>query len=91
MTKNNKFLRQCSFCRQHKSKEELIRITKNHLTNEISLNKDSKINGRSIYVCKNTKCIEGTLKKKKIENSLKSKVTEKLKIELYKIVDEANI
>ena len=85
MKQNRKFLRQCVFCRTYKSKEELIRITK---TKEglIEINNDENIVGRSVYICKNIECVQNALKKKKIENSLKSNLPESIKEELSTVL-----
>lgn len=83
---NKKFLRQCQSCREIKSKEDLIRITKDSKTNEIKLNYNNNIHGRSAYICKNMECLETALKKKKIEHSLKCVLPENIKQELYTVL-----
>lgn len=83
---NKKFLRQCVSCRLIKPKEQLIRITKNYKTKTIQINYNSQIQGRSVYICKNKECLENALKKKKIEHSLKSELTENIKEELYTVL-----
>ncbi len=85
MKDSRKFLRQCTYCREYKKKEDLIRITKNYETNEIEIN-TGKITGRSVYICKNRECLEKALKKKKIEASLKTKVPEEIKENLYNLL-----
>lgn len=86
MSSEKKFLRQCQACKTIKSKQELIRITKDNKTNEIIINNDNKTQGRSVYICKNLKCLESALKKKKIENSLKTVLPENIKQELYTVL-----
>lgn len=86
MKNNKKFKRQCCFCKEIKSKDELIRITKDSKTDEILINNDNKIQGRSVYICKNIECFENALKKKKIEGSLKSALPENIKQELYTVL-----
>ncbi|MBQ4124152.1 YlxR family protein [bacterium] len=63
-----------------------MKITKDHKTCEIVINTENKVQGRSIYVCKNVECIENALKKKRIETSLKSKMPENIKQELYTVL-----
>ena len=82
MSRKKKDTRQCVSCREEKNKSELIRITKNHLTNEAEINNSNKCHGRSVYVCKNRDCIEKALKKQKIEYSLKVKISEIIKNEI---------
>lgn len=86
MTKEKKFKRQCCFCKEVKDKKNLIRITKDFLSREIKINAENKIQGRSVYICKNDECIKNALKKKKIENSLKSELPENIKQELYTVL-----
>ncbi len=86
MQQNKKFLRQCSDCKKLKSKEELIRITRDNKTKEIKINTNNKIYGRSVYICKNVECLENALKKKKIEKLLSSNLTENIKEELYTVL-----
>lgn len=81
-----KFLRQCVSCREYKSKEELIKITKDSKNSEIKINNTSLIQGRSVYICKNEECLAKALKKKKIENALKSNLPENIKEELSTVL-----
>ena len=85
MKQNRKFLRQCVFCREYKSKEELVKITKTQ-DGVIELNTDAHIVGRSVYICKKEECIKNALKKKKIEGSLKSNLPESIKEELSTVL-----
>ena len=67
MTDTRKFLRQCVNCKEYKNKQDLIRITKDFIGGNIQFNNNNQINGRSVYLCKNSECIKEALKKKKIE------------------------
>lgn len=82
MSRKNKDARVCVSCRQEKDKSELIRITKNFITNEAEINNDNHCHGRSVYICKNQECITKALKKQKLEYGLKVKITENIKKEL---------
>ncbi|MGM9994146.1 MAG: YlxR family protein [Candidatus Avigastranaerophilus sp.] len=86
MKSDKKFKRQCCSCRQIKEKYELIRITKDFETGGIFINTDNKIHGRSVYICKNIECLENSLKRKRIENSLKAVLPENIKQELYTVL-----
>ncbi len=86
MKDSKKFLRQCACCKEYKDKSELIRLTRDFKTNEIKINQNNSVNGRSVYICKNITCLENTLKKKKIENTLKSNIPESVKEELYAVL-----
>ena len=64
-------LRKCISCGALKPREDMIKITKEHSTNEVVVNPNSKTFGRSAYLCYNQDCIEQALKKKKINRVLK--------------------
>ncbi len=63
--------RKCIACGELKTREDMIKITKNHINGEIVINPSSKTFGRSAYLCYNQNCKEQALKKKKINRALK--------------------
>ena len=83
---DKKFKRQCCSCKKLKLKEELIRVTKDSKTQEIFINNENTVQGRSVYICKNIECIVMALKKKRIETSLKSVLPENIKQELHTVL-----
>ena len=64
-------LRKCVGCGTFKPREDMIKITKEHSTEQVVVNPNSKTFGRSAYLCYNQNCIEQALKKKKINRVLK--------------------
>lgn len=64
--------RKCVGCGQLKDSKELIKITKNFLTGKVEINENSKIFGRSAYLCYNEKCKELAFKKNRLNRALKS-------------------
>ena len=64
--------RRCVGCGNFKSRDELIKITKEHSSKKLVINPNSKIFGRSAYLCYNQSCIENALKKNKINRLLMS-------------------
>lgn len=84
MTKE--ILRKCIGCFESKNKTEMIKITREHSAGEIFINPNSKIFGRSVYLCYNKSCIENSLKKNKLAKFLKAALTEELKDKLRDIV-----
>ena len=72
-------MRKCVGCGQLKEKDELIKITRENVQNEVIVNPDSKIFGRSVYLCYNKTCIEDAFKKNRISKVLKAYVPEDLK------------
>ena len=57
-----------------KPKEELIKITKEHKSGNIIVQPNSKIFGRSVYLCYNQKCID-IIMKKGINKSLRTSIS----------------
>lgn len=86
--KNKTPLRQCTGCREMKSKKEMIRVLKTP-ENEIVLDATGRKNGRGAYVCLSQGCLEKAVKSRGIERSLKmavpAEVYEDLKKELANI------
>ena len=64
-------LRKCISCGELKTREDMIKITKEYSSEEFVVNPNSKTFGRSAYLCYNQNCIEQALKKKKINRVLK--------------------
>ena len=65
-------LRKCVGCGELKSRADMIKITKNHVTDELVINPNSKTFGRSVYLCYNQSCIENALKKNRLNKVLKT-------------------
>ena len=60
------------------SKADLIQIMKANETKNLHLQPSRKLNGRSAYICYKKICIEQSLKKGKIEKSLRKKVSSEI-------------
>jgi len=71
--------RKCIGCGEIKNRENLIKITKEYATNTLVINGNSKIFGRSVYLCYNSTCIENAFKKNKLQKILKTSVPQELK------------
>ena len=86
--KNKTPLRQCTGCREMKSKKEMIRVLKTP-ENEIVLDATGRKNGRGAYVCLSQECLEKAVKSRGLERSLTmavpAEVYEDLKKELSNI------
>lgn len=81
-------IRKCIGCFEFKNREELIKITREYKTNEIFINPNSKIFGRSVYLCYNDSCIENAFKKNKLAKFLKANLSEETKDRLRTIHKE---
>lgn len=88
MSRKDKFLRQCRSCGKFSEKHDLIRLTEDFVTKEVKLNDKGNIFGRSVYICKNTECIENAFKKKKSARSFLAKVPDELKKLIYTVLND---
>ncbi len=74
--------RKCVGCGALKDRRELIKITFNRQKNEVIINPDTKIFGRSVYLCYNKMCKLNAMKKDKLQKYLKAPISEELKGQL---------
>ena len=75
--KNKTPLRQCTGCREMKSKKEMIRVLKTP-ENEIVLDATGKKNGRGAYICFSRECLEKAKKNHGLERSLKAAIPDEV-------------
>ena len=71
--------RKCAGCGTIKNRDEMIKITREHAHNNIVVNGNSKIFGRSVYLCYNKSFIEAAFKKNRIQKALKTSLPQELK------------
>lgn len=81
----NDIQRKCIGCFEIKNREELIKITRESNTGNVFINPNSKIFGRSAYLCYNDTCIKNALKKNKLQKFLKANLSEELEEKLKNI------
>lgn len=77
--------RKCAGCGQLKNREDMIKLTRRNDDGTVVLNPDAKTFGRSVYLCYNKKCIEGALKKNRLDKLLKTSIPEDTKGKLINI------
>ena len=68
-------MRQCTGCREMKSKQEMMRVLKT-AEDELVLDTPGKKNGRGAYVCFSMECLEKAMKSRGLERSLKTRIPE---------------
>lgn len=78
-------MRKCLGCFKLKNRDEMIKLTRESKSCQIFINPNSKIFGRSAYLCYNNCCIENSLKKNKLAKFLKANLTEDFKEKLRTI------
>ncbi len=88
MGRKDKFSRKCIACNQYKDKNELIKITKNYIDNEIIVEPNSLQFGRSAYICKNIQCVNEALKRNKISKFLKKNVEPDVKQKIKTVLEK---
>ena len=66
----SKIIRKCLVCNEYKSRDSLIKITKDS-KGVIEIMPNSKFFGRSFYLCKSHNCVENAFKKGKLFKILK--------------------
>ncbi len=72
-------IRKCIGCQKNFERAQLFRILKDYQSGKIILNPINKDFGRSVYLCKNSECVEKAFKKGRIAGLLKVKNIENLK------------
>ena len=65
-------MRRCIYCRESKPQEELLRFTLKEDT--ISADTEEKNDGRGFYLCNNTECVEGAVKRKAFNRACRTNV-----------------
>ena len=70
--------RKCAGCGKITDRTNLIKITRD-AHSDIFVNPDTKIFGRSVYLCYNKMCIEVAFKKNRISKLLKTSIPPELK------------
>lgn len=68
-------MRQCTGCREMRSKREMIRVIKT-AENEICIDATGRKNGRGAYICPNMECLKLAMKNRGLERSLKTAIPE---------------
>lgn len=80
--------RKCQGCRKIFDADLMHKITLESKSGKIFLNPDSKILGRSAYVCKDSQCIKTMLKKKALRGALKTNNVAEIEQELLRLTIE---
>ena len=68
-------MRQCTGCREMRSKRDMIRVIKT-AENEICIDATGRKNCRGAYICPNMDCLKQAMKNRGLERSLKTAIPE---------------
>ena len=85
-TKNKIPMRQCTGCREMKSKKEMLRVLKT-TEDEIVLDTTGKKNGRGAYLCLSRECLDKAIKNHGLERSLKTAVPDEVSMSTMYLED----
>ncbi len=79
-------MRTCVACRECKDKAEFFKITKQG--EEVFVDFENKLFGRSAYICKSLECIKKAERTNRLAGSFKRNIDKKIYIELKETLDE---
>lgn len=79
--------RKCAGCGEIYNRISLIKITKEYKTNNIIINPTPNQFGRSTYLCYNHNCLNSALKKKRIQKSLRTNLSDEHIKKLYCVLN----
>ena len=78
----SKPIRTCVGCRNQFNKDEMIRVVKT--AERVQLDFSGKLNGRGAYICRNIECLNKSIKSKRLENALKTEISDEVVAHLQK-------
>ncbi len=78
-------LRKCLGCGEQFPKKELVRVVKTK-QGDIFLDATNRANGRGAYICHSAECLKKALKRKAIQRSLETALSDEVQIELEKAI-----
>ena len=82
-------MRQCLGCREHKPKQELVRVV--HAPDgQISLDLTGKANGRGAYVCRSVQCLQKAVKSKALSRAFGAEIPEEVLKRLEEEIEGEN-
>ena len=83
-------LRQCTGCREHKPKRELIRVVRAP-DGGISLDKRGKQAGRGAYICPDPECLKKARKSHALERALDCVIPDEIYDRLVSEMEEKSV
>ena len=86
-TKSKIPMRQCTGCREMKSKKEMIRVIKT-AEDQILLDATGRKNGRGAYLCPSMECFKKAVKGRGLERSFKMAIPREVYETLEKEMEE---
>lgn len=84
-------LRKCIACGEIRESTEMIKVTRVHNTGEIVINPDSRLFGRSAYLCYNKNCRLNAIKKRRFQKTLKKEIPFSIIEEITKLTENRTV
>ncbi len=81
-------MRQCTGCREHKPKREMLRVVRSP-EGELSLDTRGKKPGRGAYLCPTEDCLKKARRSRALERALECEIPEEVYQALEAQMDEA--
>ncbi len=63
--------RRCAFCRRTAPKSEFLRFVRLPNSNTVCYDPDHRLPGRGAYLCPQSECLKGAIKRRSLERGLK--------------------
>ena len=83
-------MRQCTGCREHKPKRELVRVVRSP-QGEVSLDFKGKSPGRGAYICPDAQCLAKARKSRAIERALEVQIPDEIYEKLIGEMEENTV
>ena len=82
-------LRHCAACRAEKDKAHFIRVVRSPDKETVSIDASGKANGRGVYICRETVCVQKAQKSRAIERQFKRQIDSDIYTALLEQVSDA--
>ena len=83
-------MRQCTGCREHKPKQELIRVVRSP-EGEVSLDFRGKSSGRGAYLCPDPACLEKAIRSRALARALDCQIPDAIYDRLRSEMEEGKL
>ena len=83
-------MRQCTGCREHKPKRELVRVVRSP-QGEVSLDFKGKSPGRGAYICPDAQCLAKARKSRALERALEVQIPDEIYEKLIGEMEENTV
>ena len=82
-------LRQCSACRGHFEKRQLLRVVRTPDGN-VLVDTKGKVSGRGVYICRNEECLNKAIKTRALSRALEVPISDETVESIRQAIREAD-